>query len=42
VIGISTFIANMFILAIAVVLWLVAIAGAFIMFSKVYHEIKRF
>jgi len=39
--GISTFIANMFILAIAAVLWLVAIIGAYVVFNKVYEEIRR-
>lgn len=40
-IGIATFIANMFILAIAAVLWVVAIAGICMIISKAAEEIRR-
>jgi hypothetical protein len=40
--GIATFIANMFILAIAVILWLVAIADVFLLIKRVSEVIKEY
>ena len=38
---IATFIANMFILAIAVILWLVAITGALLLIKRINEIIKE-
>jgi len=39
--GIATFIANMFILAIAAVLWVVAIAGMCLIIGRVAEEVRK-